>query len=251
MITLLFALWYGEIVLKAIAAYRVYSTRLVLDFPVLFIFLVTSTVKSTILVQLRHLPSSYAIVYSASVPVMLVLEFLCGIEIFDRLTANYREVARAGRIILALFAILAVTASTVSVKIGVPESWHGVGEAAILLDRYGLVVLFAVLLTMSLLVHWVPSLLIPANARRAAIILALYVLGNAAGSAIAVGTGGRWSLMPSFLIVATGLLAALGWITLPGATTRMDEPLSDFETRDSSDPAAGDFHRAQPASSLA
>lgn len=59
MITLLFALWYVEIGFKAIAAYRLSYTRLLLDFPVLFLFLIISTSKSVVLVSLRHTPGMY------------------------------------------------------------------------------------------------------------------------------------------------------------------------------------------------
>lgn len=213
-ITLLFVLWYAEIALKALAAYRLYHTRLLLEFPFLFIFLIVSATKSTLLAQARYTPETYAALYSISVPVMLVLQYLCAIELFNRLTTHYPQFQRVGKIFLVSFVILGVTASVGTRNIGVPASWSGMREAAILLDRYGLVALFVGLTFMAIVVPRVQSLPVPHNARQATPILAFYVFGNAVTATILVGSSGTLRLLPAYVTVTTGLLAALGWLTL-------------------------------------
>jgi hypothetical protein len=215
-ITLLFVLWYAEIGLKALAAYRLYHTRALLQFPILFCFLITSVTKSTLLVQARHDPELYATVYSVSVPVMLVLQYLCGIELFEQLTVNFPQFRKPGFLLLTVFGLLGVTASISTQRMGVPGSWGGTREAAILLDRFGLVALFVGLVLMVILVPHVRSRPIPDDAQRAAMILGFYVFGNALTATILVGTDATWRLLPAFLTVVTGLLAAVGWMTLHG-----------------------------------
>jgi len=197
-----------------VAAYRLYQTRVLLEFPILFLFLITSATKSTLLVQARHTPESYATVYSISVPVMLVLQYLCGIEIFERLTGNYPRFGHVGKLFLAAFALLGVSATSVTQHIGVPATWVGVREAAILLERYGLEALFVGLVLMAIFIPRVQSLPVPDNARRAAMILAFYVFGNATTATMLVGTNAQWRLVPAYVTIITGLLAAVGWMTL-------------------------------------
>jgi len=226
-ITLLFVGWYAEIAFKAIAAYRLYHTRLLREYPVLFIFLLMSVVKSSVLVQLRHAPEAYATLYSVSVPMMLILQFLCGIELFQRLTSNYPNFARAGKIFLTFFAIMGVTASTATRHIGVPATWYGMREAAVLLDRYALLALFVGLVLMALFVPLVQSLPIPRNARRAAMIMSFYVFGNSISAMMLVGTSAAWRLVPAYVTITTGLLAALGWLTLPTAGSEAASSCTD------------------------
>lgn len=214
MITFLFLMWYAEIVLKAVAAYRLCQTRVMLEFPVLFIFLITSVMKSTLLVQFRHDPARNATVYSISVPLMLVLQYLCSIEIFERLTGNYPDFGRIGKFFLIGFAILGVTASTATRHVGVPATWQGVGEAAVLLDRYALLALFVGLVLMAVFVPQHSSAPSGRNARRGALIMGFYVVGNAASVAVAAAAGAARALVPSYVIVITGLLASVGWITM-------------------------------------
>src|ERR1041385_3818242 len=111
MITLLFALWYTEIALKCVATYRVYHTRLLREYPCLFLFLLCSVVKSTLLIQVRHIPETYTLVYSISTPIILFFQYLCGIEIFERLTRHMARFSRIGKFALLGFAAAGVLAT--------------------------------------------------------------------------------------------------------------------------------------------
>lgn len=160
---------------------------------------------------------------------MLVLQFLCGIEVFERLTSNYPNFARMGKIFLTFFAIAGVTASTVTQHMGVPATWYGMREAAVLLKRYGLLALFVGLMLMVLFVPRVQSLPIPRNARRGVMIMSFYVFGNAISDMMLVGTSAAWRLVTSYGAVTTGLLAAVGWITLPTASDEPNPLRDDFQ----------------------
>ena len=213
-ITLLFTLWYAEIAVKAIAAYRLYHARLVREFPFLFVFLITSTLKSLILVQLRQVPSAYARVYSLAIPVMLVLQFVCAIEVFERLMHHRVHFERVGRMLLAGFAMVGVAASIATKQVWVPATWQGTREAAVLLDRYGLLSLLVAVLLMGVVVPGRSSVPIPRNARRAALILGWYVLGNGICAVLLVGSGAARRLVPAYVTVITGLTAGVAWATL-------------------------------------
>ena len=180
----------------------------------MFVFLVTSVVKSTLLVQLRHAPTTYATVYSISVPVMLVLQYLCGIEIFDRLAGHYPNFERTGKIMVGSLAILGVTVSAGTQRIGVPTTWYGLREAAVLLDRYALFALFVALVLVAVIMPRIQSLPMPRHAGRAAMMMGFYVFGNTLSATLMVETGAAWRLPLSYATVVTGLLAGLGWMTL-------------------------------------
>jgi hypothetical protein len=234
-ITLLFALWYTEIALRCLATYRVYHTRLLREYPILFVFLLTSVVKSTLLVQARQAPRLYAMVYSIGVPLTLILEYLCGIEIFDHLTSHMSRFSRIGRRVLLVFALVGVFTSMSTRGIGVPNMWGGMWEAAVLLNRYALLSLFVGLVLMAVYAPKVRSGPMPRVALRALIVMSFYVCGNAIFDTIMVWTGGTKSLSSSIGGITIGLIATFGWLTLPAGesspNTSLRETIRDFVHR--------------------
>jgi hypothetical protein len=151
--------------------YRLWRNGLVSRFPTLWAFIMVSTATAVTLLWFRRDPATYSYIYSLSTPIMLLLEAFAIVGVFWTVAEHYPRFRRPGSALVTALALIGGVAAWVTRSVAVPAYWSGLWQAAILIERYALLVMAVVLLGTRLLLPHVRGIPIRQSALRAADIL--------------------------------------------------------------------------------
>ena len=116
------SLWIASVAGQAAVLFRIWSAA-DLRFPYAFFgsFLAANLSRSLVLVFVDYKSPVYTFIWTASEPLLLILQVLAVAEVYDRICAAYPGVARHKYRLLAITAILAAAASAFTLVIGIPR----------------------------------------------------------------------------------------------------------------------------------
>jgi hypothetical protein len=224
-VTLLFALWYAVPVVKAAAAYRLWRNRLVRRFPTVWIFLVVSALLSLALIAFRRNPRVYALIYSYSTPVVLLVEAFALVGIFWTVAEFYPAFRLPGMALITGLAVAGFFASWFTRLVAVPPGWSGTWKAMALVQRHVTLAMSLVLIGTRIVLPRVRGIPIRPSAARAAAIITFHNVADTVGIIFAIATNTRYPLVPAYISVASGLVtAALFGLLLTPESDRCEPP---------------------------
>jgi hypothetical protein len=225
-VTLLFFLWYAALAAKAIAAFRLWRNGLVRRFPTLWAYIVVSLMTSAFLIWFRRDPAAYGAIYAYSTPITLILEAFAIVGVFLTMAEHYPQFGRPGAALLTALALLGGLSAWLTRFVAVPAGWSGMWQAAILIERHGLLTMSVVLVGAGLLLPRVKGIPIRPSAARAAGIITFHVAACGAGNAFTVATAARYRMISAFIPVVAGLVTAVLFAT---CLTRASDQCEDTE----------------------
>jgi len=116
------SLWIASVAGQAAVLFRIWSAA-DLRFPYAFFgsFLAANLSRSLVLIFIDYRSPVYTVIWTASEPLLLILQILAVAEVYDRICAAYPGVARHKYRLLAVTAVVAAAASAFTLVIGIPR----------------------------------------------------------------------------------------------------------------------------------
>jgi hypothetical protein len=213
------SLWFLVTMAKGFAAHRIWRNGLLPRLPTLWLLLIASAIQGVALMVFLNAPPRYALIYSWSSWMILLLEGLTVVWVFRAVTEKYPRFGHPGTVLLTGFAIIGACACWMVGFLAPPPGWTKAWEIAVFVQRDASLVMIAMLAGSRILLPRVSGIPIRKSAQRASDILTLYVLAAFAGSAFTVATGARYPFFVSLIpIVNGGVFAVLCAVFLTPAS---------------------------------
>jgi hypothetical protein len=204
--TLILVLWYAAIAAKAGAAYRLYRDGLITRFATLWAYLVVSSARSIILLGLQTDLHRYQLLYTYTVPLMLLLQGFAVAGVFWAVAEQYPRFRRPGSVILACLAGIGACAAWLTHFVAVPPDWSAPWQMASLLERHTMLVMTIVLAGTRFFLPRIPGIPIRPSAKRAADILCIYTALGLTASAVFIGSDTTQVVLAQLLRVGGSFL---------------------------------------------
>jgi hypothetical protein len=219
---IILVLWCLGIATKGLAAYRIVAKGLFHRLPILWAFILISVARSTALLAFTGNPRRDVNIAADSMPMMLLSEAFAITSVFWMVTENYPRWRRTGTISLATLAIIGAAAALLVRSAAVPKDW-GYGwaqlwEAAVLLQRHGMVAMAVALAGVRFLMVLVRMVPVSPLARRAADVLCIDVALGLIVSVVLMYYGRKYRMVGYGAPVIAGMINGLLWaFWLPAA----------------------------------
>jgi len=235
---LILGIWYAAIAGKGIAAYRLYNQGLVARFPTVWAFLTVDACRSLLLTLLSN--RVYRAVYSATGPLMMLLEAFAVVGVFWAIAEQYPRFQKPGAVILTCLAAIGACVAWLTQVVAVPADWSAPWQALQLFERHCVLGMTVVLAGSRFLLPRIPGLPIRRSALRMADILTLRGGIDLLAYTIFIAMGARFVAAAQILNIGGTLLCTLAIATL---VNRASDECSDLRPVTAEDDA--DMARAE------
>lgn len=240
---ILLGVWYAGVLAKGFAAYRTARNGVPRLLPAPWVYLAVSFLYAGALAASRFSYPTYLTVYSAGLPVILILQLIATSGIFWLLAVNFPNFRAAGSIALAVLGAIGIGAAWATSYFSGSRSLPWMWNAIIFAQHYASMIVVVVLLSALLLLPRLPYIPIPQSAIRAAWFMVI----DAGLTFCVAWLADQYNYgFPKAMAIVTalrGILVSLLWMTLKPTWEFVSVPLATAAERAESRAAARRFRQ--------